>query len=171
MSGSRVQNGSRVDRHWSWRGSDRWLPAVRRWIGPVDRKLIQLDCHTCAHPPASRSRASAPAVCTTAILGNAGWFLKAGCRNSGPPLIHDLVAGRTPVGGESRPANAVSSDSATVQYQRSLMMTHALPRLSWPGLARSPTSFGRRRRGRDVDGRATPGHDGGSMSRYQRALV
>jgi hypothetical protein len=87
--------------------------------------------------------------------------LKAGCRNSGPPLIHDLVAGQTPVGGESRPANAVSSDSATVQYQRSLMMTHALPRLSWPGLARSPTSFGRRRRGRDVDGRATPGHDGG----------
>jgi hypothetical protein len=39
-------------------------------------------------------------------------------------------------------------------YQRSLMMTHALPRLSWPGVARPPTSFGRHRRGR----RGLPGH-------------
>jgi hypothetical protein len=39
-------------------------------------------------------------------------------------------------------------------YQTSLMMTHTSRRLSWPGVARPPTSFGRRRRGR----RGWPGH-------------
>ena len=55
--------------------------------------------------------------------------------------------------------------------QSSLMMTHALPRLSWPGVGRPPTSFGRRRRGRCGWPGHAPAMTVGSMRRYQRALV
>jgi hypothetical protein len=53
----------------------------------------------------------------------------------------------------------------------SLMMTHALPRLSWPGLGRPPTSFWPTQTRKTWMAGPRPAMTVGSMSRYQPALV